>query len=218
MGNGIEKMELEGLKQAMLSKKFEVNKLYSSDPGSEEWDAFITSNLGIKKFKVFQRDNCTCKSCGATGQYLVRGKNTGVRNTKGTAHIIATNLEILTIDHIIPHSVSKSSVIENLQTLCNKCNNQKANTINETEEIKEIDKVIMVKKQLHKPKNLLDELAISMPWETIPDLDPTTMLDVYKKLKIEVDLTNPVSVIEAQIKYQAIIRYKYAKEMLNQRS
>jgi 5-methylcytosine-specific restriction endonuclease McrA len=56
-----------------------------------------------KRDLVFIRDGRKCRICG---------------KTKG-----------LTIDHIMPRSKGGSNEIDNLQTLCSKCNRLKADTI-----------------------------------------------------------------------------------------
>lgn len=58
-------------------------------------------NLRLR-FKVMQRDNFKCCACGASPA-----------NTPGIT---------LHIDHIIPWSKGGETIIENLQTLCSKCN------------------------------------------------------------------------------------------------
>ena len=58
-------------------------------------------NLRLR-FKVFQRDNFKCCICGASP-----AKNPDVE---------------LHVDHIIPWSKGGETVLENLQTLCSKCN------------------------------------------------------------------------------------------------
>ena len=218
--DAIIKMEHEGLKQALAAKRFVVTKVFCSEPGSKEWEELINGwRANIRKIKVFEQDNYTCKKCGATAQYLVRGKNTGQKNTPtGTIQFVANNLELLTVDHIVPYSISKSNKIENLQTLCYKCNNQKGDSIDDEAIDTDIKKEIIKKIKHNVAKVFRDEIAISMPWETIPELDPHTMLDVYKRLSIPYDLSNPLSMIEAQLKYQAIIRYLYADEMLKIKS
>ena len=63
-------------------------------------------NLRLR-FKVFQRDNFKCCICGASPA------------TDSTVQ--------LHIDHIIPWSKGGETVIDNLQTLCSKCNTGKGN-------------------------------------------------------------------------------------------
>jgi len=59
------------------------------------------------RFKVMKRDSFSCKQCGSSP-----AKNTSVE---------------LYIDHIVPWSKGGETVLENLQTLCSKCNIGKSN-------------------------------------------------------------------------------------------
>ena len=65
-------------------------------------------NLRLR-FKVLQRDNFKCCSCGASP-----AKDPGVE---------------LHVDHIFPWSKGGETVLENLQTLCSKCNGGKSNLL-----------------------------------------------------------------------------------------
>lgn len=59
------------------------------------------------RFKVMKRDNFRCQSCG-----------------RSPATDLTTTLEV---DHIIPWSRGGETTLDNLQTLCAKCNNGKNN-------------------------------------------------------------------------------------------
>ena len=61
------------------------------------------------RYQVLKRDNFKCCACGASP-----AKNPSVE---------------LHIDHIIPYSKGGKTIIENLQTLCSKCNLGKSDTI-----------------------------------------------------------------------------------------
>ena len=65
-------------------------------------------NLRLR-FKVFLRDKFRCCSCGASP-----AKDPGVE---------------LHVDHIFPWSKGGETVLENLQTLCSKCNGGKSNLL-----------------------------------------------------------------------------------------
>ncbi len=65
-------------------------------------------NLRLR-FKVLQRDQFRCCSCGASP-----AKDPGVE---------------LHVDHIFPWSKGGETVLENLQTLCSKCNGGKSNLL-----------------------------------------------------------------------------------------
>ena len=65
-------------------------------------------NINLRlRFKVMQRDNFTCVCCGESP-----AKNKDI---------------ILHVDHIIPWSQGGETLIDNLQTLCSKCNLGKGN-------------------------------------------------------------------------------------------
>lgn len=61
------------------------------------------------RFRVMQRDNFSCKQCGASP-----AKNPTVE---------------LHLDHIVPWSKGGETTYENLQTLCSKCNYGKSNLV-----------------------------------------------------------------------------------------
>lgn len=65
-------------------------------------------NLSLR-FKILQRDNFKCCACGASP-----AKDPSVE---------------LQVDHIIPWSKGGETVMENLQTLCSKCNLGKSNLL-----------------------------------------------------------------------------------------
>lgn len=61
------------------------------------------------RFKVLLRDNFTCCGCG-----------------KSPANFVGT---ILHVDHIVPWSKDGETILENLRTLCSKCNLGKGNVL-----------------------------------------------------------------------------------------
>lgn len=61
------------------------------------------------RYNVFKRDNYTCQLCGLTAKDGVK----------------------LHVDHIIPVSKGGKTVMSNLQTLCDRCNNGKSNKTEE---------------------------------------------------------------------------------------
>lgn len=79
---------------------------------------------------VFERDKWTCRSCGfhqTNEQRLAaveRLHEHGVRFERW-----------LTIDHIVPRAKGGNERMENLQTLCNVCNGEKANRCDPAERI-----------------------------------------------------------------------------------
>jgi len=65
------------------------------------------------RFRVLQRDRFTCQSCGSSP-----AKSLGVE---------------LHVDHIVPWSKGGDTVVENLQTLCDRCNLGKGNMTDEAD-------------------------------------------------------------------------------------
>ena len=64
-------------------------------------------------------------------------------------------------------------------------------------------------------KTLRDELAMSLDSSLIPTLkSEETIALVSSKLGIEFDSSDPLKMIEWSFKYQSIMRYQYADEML----
>lgn len=64
-------------------------------------------------------------------------------------------------------------------------------------------------------KTLRDEIALSLDKSLIPTLEnEATIKYVADKLGIEVDTNDIISMIDFSYKYQSIMRYKYADEML----
>lgn len=67
-------------------------------------------------------------------------------------------------------------------------------------------------------KTLRDELAMSMPFESIPKIEGHEAMDsVSKKYNIGYNLDDVMSMIDFALKYQAIIRYEFADKMLETR-
>lgn len=67
-------------------------------------------------------------------------------------------------------------------------------------------------------KTLRDELAMSLDESMIPILKNEEAIKIVaEKLGIEVDFQDLMSTLEFSFKYQAIMRYKFADEMLKVR-
>lgn len=91
-----------------VSTEMIEDNVFSNNRYSDEHKTSRTINLRMR-FLVLQRDNFKCCMCGASP---------------------ANNPEIeLHIDHIIPWSKGGETIIDNLQTLCSRCNIGKSNLI-----------------------------------------------------------------------------------------
>lgn len=100
--------EYDGSDNEQQENKNEATQVITSDNLIHRLKKRTPRNINLKlRFKVLQRDHFKCCSCGASP-----AKNHGIE---------------LHIDHIIPWSNGGETEIENLQTLCSRCNLGKSN-------------------------------------------------------------------------------------------
>ena len=94
-----------------LNPSFSKSALTVQNVAAEDTQKHKTSREPNQRlrFKVLQRDNFRCRACGASP-----AKDPGVE---------------LHVDHIFPWSKGGETVLENLQTLCSKCNGGKSNLL-----------------------------------------------------------------------------------------
>lgn len=92
-------------------------------PCADAMFAFWGKLPAFKK-AVFVRDDFTCKACGERYTTI---------NEHGT---VLPDLSMLEVDHIIPVSKGGSCGMDNLQTLCFKCNRHKSNKIIDYRQLK----------------------------------------------------------------------------------
>lgn len=83
-------------------------------------NAFRAYFTRIPPFKraVYIRDNFTCKGCGL---------HSTIKNENG---IELPDIGLLAVDHIHPYSKGGETKMDNLQTLCRKCNGNKKDKLN----------------------------------------------------------------------------------------
>lgn len=72
--------------------------------------------------KVYERDGYTCQGCGVMAREVPM-------NYDGRSALYAANGDYLVVDHIVPRSAGGTNAIDNLQTLCDRCNSVKGSTI-----------------------------------------------------------------------------------------
>ena len=94
---------LQAFVEYMNEEETELPRIIQDDTGSDTIRHRTRRDVSLRlRFKVLQRDNFKCCMCGATP-----AKDPSVE---------------LHIDHIVPWSKGGETVIDNLQTLCSKCN------------------------------------------------------------------------------------------------
>ncbi len=94
---------LQAFVEYMNEEETELPRIIQDDTGSDTIQHRTRRDVSLRlRFKVLQRDNFKCCMCGATP-----AKDPSVE---------------LHIDHIVPWSKGGETVIDNLQTLCSKCN------------------------------------------------------------------------------------------------
>lgn len=94
----------------------------------------LNASLQCKRLKVLKKDNFTCTWCNLEGKFAAVEKQ---KNHTPHVNIYGINENghevLMTQDHKIPQCLLKGSDIKNsyrnLQTMCTKCNQKKADVI-----------------------------------------------------------------------------------------
>lgn len=78
------------------------------------------------RYMTFYQKGTTCVCCGKKGTHfkLCGDPNTNRRHF----NLFADDGSLLTKDHILPKSKGGRDAVENMQTMCESCNNEKGNT------------------------------------------------------------------------------------------
>ena len=134
---------------AELLKKFSKNKkkVIEFEPG-------IYIRVGNNKFKTFQNDGVCCYNCGIEGEYFSLEKDTSmektaIKNKCDLSNRYSINLYaldenntpvLMTHDHVIARGLGGSSNLDNLKTMCSRCNNRKS--ANETHATRAIQRLL----------------------------------------------------------------------------
>lgn len=79
-----------------------------------------------KNMKFFMNKGVTCVSCNAKAEYVIITK---ANNGFETPRLFTKDMEMLTVDHIIPVSRGGPDTMKNKQTMCYECNQKKSNSI-----------------------------------------------------------------------------------------
>lgn len=86
--------------------------------------------LTSSRLRLFALKGTTCVACGVVGSFFVKERCRDTENYHLNLYAIKNGMEILmTKDHILPKSLGGKNHIDNYQTMCTHCNNQKGNDV-----------------------------------------------------------------------------------------
>lgn len=80
------------------------------------------------RLKLFSLKGICCVKCGRKGKYYLAEFN---GNPHPCLNLYASGQILMTKDHIFPRSKGGSDRIDNLETMCARCNSKKSDTIEE---------------------------------------------------------------------------------------
>lgn len=141
---GILKQDNRVLIERKAVLKVERKKIYSI-----EYISQFIPELPVKDFKterimvdedlvfvdslrlvIFKRDNWTCSNCGLVGAFFAKEKNKYDKHFHLNLYALVEGREVLmTKDHHFPKSKGGPDSLDNLLTMCEKCNLDKADMI-----------------------------------------------------------------------------------------
>jgi len=88
-------------------------------------------HMNSQRYHLFKERGTVCVACGLKGQYFVKEKTRKDYPYHFNLYGIDENNEemMLTKDHVMPKSKGGSNHISNYQTMCKKCNGEKADKV-----------------------------------------------------------------------------------------
>lgn len=86
-----------------------------------------------QRYQTFFTKGCSCVKCGIEGKYFAKEKHRNASRYHLNLYAVDNNgREILmTKDHIIPRSKGGKNHVDNYQTMCKICNEEKGNNMEE---------------------------------------------------------------------------------------
>lgn len=101
--DSLEETDEEEIKENKTNDQDNISKTVNVEKPLQKKEHRTSRNINVRmRFKVLKRDNFKCCACGASP-----AKDPSV---------------VLHVDHIIPWAKGGETVVDNLQTLCSKCN------------------------------------------------------------------------------------------------
>lgn len=106
-------------------KKISRNDKFSDSP-LKEYDGDLI-NMSSFRYQLFAKKGCVCVSCGLVGTFFAKEKFKNETNYHFNLYGITPegNEMMLTKDHIYPKSKGGKDHLDNFQTMCSKCNEEK---------------------------------------------------------------------------------------------
>lgn len=91
------------------------------------------------RYRVYLRDDFTCQKCKYRAEYSLKAS---YHIERATWKFYLRDWNPLTIDHIFPVSKGGKNHVDNYQTMCQKCNQEKADIILERDDAEEFLKYV----------------------------------------------------------------------------
>lgn len=174
--------------------RFSLNFVFNKVMNCRSRYAIVQSKTQIfhvkarnKKYQVFKR-NPYCMLCGLEGQYFLLQRQIEVGPNSGHFNMFADvdgKPILFTKDHILPKSRGGPNDMYNLCTLCEPCNQSKADNVVEIKsaepQYSKIEKLIEVTQALHNArrtlKYLLNEFECGDPHSPFPKVSKMELID-----------------------------------------
>lgn len=125
-------MERKGIYS--ISETFQKLIPYWNQPPKQaiiDFDGDLIKATSLR-YKVF-RNSLKCCVCGIEGKFFAKERSLPVASDKFHLNLYAVdedgNEVLMTKDHIIPRSKGGSNHLDNMQTMCTRCNNRKGNIL-----------------------------------------------------------------------------------------
>lgn len=102
---------LKGIQTRLIEKEFDGDMIY----------------MDSQNYELFKKKGVKCVCCGIEGRFFAKEKNKGAKRYHFNLYAIdKKGREVLmTKDHITPKALGGLDILENYQTMCKICNEQK---------------------------------------------------------------------------------------------